>query len=283
MRRHHPFRWLLLLLLTAGLPARSQAPAGDASAPHATPSALLPVPAAPPAGTPPVAHDLAQTKPLPAATPEEIGDSLEVRQRYQAAIAAYSQVPHPNAAIWNKMGIAYQMMFNSREATRCYKESLQLDPKNAFVLNNLATVYDSMQNYSAAERLYRKALKINPTSPLILKNLGTNLLVQHKDSKGWKAYEEAMKLDPTIFEDHGGPTVHNPTSIKERGALNYFMARGCVRMGQTECALQYLRMAVSEGYTTVKKVSADADFASLRDNPAFKRWIAEEQQSQQHP
>ena len=25
------------------------------------------------------------------------------------------------AAIWNKMGIDYQMMFNSKDAARCYK------------------------------------------------------------------------------------------------------------------------------------------------------------------
>ncbi len=212
-----------------------------------------------------------------------MGDSLEVRQHYQQAIAAYARVPHPSADVWNKMGIAYQMMLNLREAERCYKESLHLNAKNPQVLNNLATVYDSLKRYSAAEHLYRNALKINPNSPLILKNLGTNLLVQHKNSKGWKAYEQAMKLDPAIFENNGGPTVANPTSAKDRGAMNYFMARGCVRMGETACAVQYLRMAVSEGYTTVKKISADADFSSLRDDPGFKRWVAEEQPSRQHP
>lgn len=180
------------------------------------------------------------------------------------------------------MGIAYQMMFNLRDATRCYQESLRLDSKNPMVYNNLGTVYDSLKEYSKAEKMYHKALKIDPQAPLILKNLGTNLLVQHRYGKGWKTYEEALRLDPTIFEDHDSPTVSNPTSIKERGALNYFMARGCVRMGQTACALEYLRMAINEGYTTIKKVSQDADFASLRDNPEFKQFAAE-QQTTQHP
>lgn len=274
MRRRPSSRWLLILLLACSLPAGSQAPASGGSA---APSALLP------AHAPPETTAAAQTGSLPNATPEQIGDSFEARQRYQAAAAAYAKDPHPTAAIWNKMGIAYQMMFNLREATRCYKESLRLDAKNAMVLNNLATVDDSLKDYSAAEHLYHRALKIDPNSPLILKNLGTNLLVRHKYSKGWRAYEEAMKLDPTVFADHESPTVANPTSIKERGAMNYFMARGCVRMGQTECALQYLRMALNEGYTTVKKVSEDADFASLRDNPAFKQLVAEQQQTQQHP
>ena len=66
------------------------------------------------------------------------------------------------AAIWNKMGIAYQMMFNSKDAMRCYKESLKLDPANPQVLNNLGTVYASLKEYGQADRMYRKALKIDP-------------------------------------------------------------------------------------------------------------------------
>jgi tetratricopeptide (TPR) repeat protein len=221
--------------------------------------------------------------PLPVPTPEELGDSLEAHQRYQAAIAAYQQDPHPSAAVWNKMGIAYQMMFNQKDAVRCYKESLKLSPKSPMVYNNLGTVYDSMKDYSNAERMYKRAIKIQPKSPLILKNLGTNLFVQRKYGKGWEAYQKAMELDPSVFLDHDSPTVANPTSVRERGAMNYFMARGCVRMGQIDCAVQYLRQALNEGFTTIKKVSQDADFASLRDNPAFKQLVEEQQQPQQRP
>lgn len=289
---HKParFRCLPLLLLPVlapvWLPAAPPPQAQEflsAIAPSAAlPAVELPVTALNPAPAAVGAAQRAVAASAPTATPEEIGDSLEAHQHYQAALAAYAQDPHRNAAVWNKMGIAYQMMFNLKAAARCYKESLRLKPKSAMVLNNLGTVYDSVKDYSAAERMYHKALKVDPKSPLILKNLGTNLLVQRKYNKGWQAYEKALALDPNIFENHTGPTVANPTSLQERGAMNYFMARGCVRMGQTECALDYLRRALDEGYTTAKKISSDADFASLRDNPAFKQLLAEQQQ-QQHP
>ena len=42
-------------------------------------------------------------------------------QRYQAAIEAYKKAPQDSAAVWNKMGIAYQMMFNLEDAIRCYQ------------------------------------------------------------------------------------------------------------------------------------------------------------------
>jgi Tfp pilus assembly protein PilF len=214
----------------------------------------------------------------PPPTQEELGDSLALHQRYQAAIAAYSKAK-PTAAVWNKMGIANQMMFNLTDATRCYKESLKIEPRNSQVLNNLATVYDSLKNFAAAERLYRKSLKIEPQSALVLKNLGTNLMAQRRYNRGWEAYKQALAIDPQIFEDRNFPRVQNPASVQERGAMNYYMALGCVRAGQTDCALQYLRMALDEGFTNPKKVATDVAFASLRENPDFKQLLASQYNS----
>jgi tetratricopeptide (TPR) repeat protein len=178
------------------------------------------------------------------------------------------------------MGIAYQMMFNSKDATRCYKQSLQLDPNDPQVLNNLATVYASLKEYGQADHLYRKALKFDPRSALILKNFGTNLLAEHKYNKGWEVYQQALAIDPEIFSNHDTPSVDDPSSVQERGAMNYYMAAGCARAGYADCAVEYLRMALDEGFTTRKKVATDVEFASLRSNPAFKQLIEEQQRSQ---
>lgn len=308
MHRPHPLRNLHVLVLAAALPAFAQTPAQPQTKDSPVPAAssTLPVnsapgaqasrqPPAPPLDTaspgnslPPAAtlHPAAVAK-GPNPSQEVIADSLRARKQYQAAIAAYRKIEHPSAVVWNKMGIAYQMMFNMDEAQRCYEQSLKLDRRNAMVLNNLATIYDSSKNYKKAEKLYRKALKINPKSAVILKNLGTNLLVQHKYSKGWAAYEKAAAFDPGIFHDQGSPRIQNPTSLRERGALNYYMARGCLHSGQTGCAIQYLRMALNEGFTTAKKLSSDADFKALRGNPAFRELLAEQQQGaplkERHP
>jgi tetratricopeptide (TPR) repeat protein len=209
-------------------------------------------------------------------TPEQVGDSLVGHQRYQAAIAAYAKAPEMSAGLWNKMGIAYQLLFNARDATRCYKASLKLDPANPQVMNNLATVYASLKQYGQADRMYRRALKLEPESAIVLKNYGTNLLAEHKYNRGWDAYQQALAIDPQIFADHNGPSVQDPSAVHDRGAVNYYMAAGCARAGYTDCALQYLRMALDEGFTTRKKVEADSQFASLRDNPAFRQLLADQ-------
>ncbi|MGH9563691.1 MAG: tetratricopeptide repeat protein [Terracidiphilus sp.] len=216
------------------------------------------------------------TSPKPQLTQEQIADSLMAHQRYQAAIAAYSKSPKPTAAIWNKMGIAYQMMFNDSDASHCYKESLKLDPDNAQTLNNLGTVYASMKSYGQADRMYRRAIKLDPKSARILKNYGTNLLAEHKYNKGWEIYKQALVLDPEVFADQDGPTVEDPSNIRERGAMNYYMAAGCAQAGYVECALQYLRLALDEGFTTRKKIQTDIEFASIRENPSFKLLLAEQ-------
>jgi tetratricopeptide (TPR) repeat protein len=207
-------------------------------------------------------------------TPEQLGDALMGHQRYQAAIEAYKKGPHDSADVWNKMGIAYQMMFNMDEATRCYQVSLKLSPKNTHVLNNLGTIYDSQKEYRSAERMYRKALKYDPQSALIHKNLGTDLLAQHKYKKGWESYQAALAIDSQIFDRNGSPRVENPASVLDRGAMNYYMAKGCVRAGMNDRAIEYLRMALNEGFTNPKKIVADSEFASLRGLPAFEELLA---------
>ena len=221
-------------------------------------------------GNPPLQHVI--TSPPP--TPEQIGDSMSVRQRYQAAIAAYSKATPMTAVIWNKMGIAYQMMFAVKDAVRCYNASLKLEPRNAQVINNLATVYDSQKLFKQGEKLYRKALKFDSKSALIQRNLGSNLMAQHKYKKGAEAYKAALAIDPQIFTSRTGASVQNPASAQDRGALHYYMARGCVSAGNPECAIQNLRLALNEGFTNVRKIVSDESFASIRDLPGFQQLIA---------
>jgi tetratricopeptide (TPR) repeat protein len=207
-------------------------------------------------------------------TPEDVGDALMAHQRYQAAIAAYRSAGPSSAEVWNKLGIAYQMMFNLTEAQRCYQESLRIDPKNTHVLNNLGTIHDLLKEYRAAERFYRRALQMNPKSALVNKNLGTNLLAQHRYEDGWAAYQAALAIDSNIFDREVSLRVDNPTTPQDRGAMNYYMAKGCVRAGLKERAIEYLRVSLNEGFASPKKIVADREFAALRGVPAFERLLA---------
>jgi Tfp pilus assembly protein PilF len=277
MPRNERIRWLPAVAILAVFMASPNSLAAQEPAPASaqTPVATSAQPAAQaPVQAPAQPSSTAPASPVVQPTPEQLADSLAGHQRYQAAIAAYSQIKNPSAAVWNKLGIAYQMMFNLKDATRCYNASLKLDPHNATVLNNMATVYDSLKQYKKAERYYRKAIKIDPNSALVLRNFGSNQLTQHKYKRGWEAYQSALKVDPQIFASRSAASVANPASTQERGAMHYYMARGCVSAGNPECAIQNLRLALNEGYTNPKKIASDGNFASLRELPAFQQMIA---------
>ncbi|MGH9519152.1 MAG: tetratricopeptide repeat protein [Terriglobales bacterium] len=239
-------------------------------------------PASTPQAQPPAQN--AYFKPLPP-TPEELADSLMAHKRYQEAITSYKKAiasTHDRerlATLWNKLGIAYQMMFSLDQATDCYRKSLHFGPHNADVLNNLGTVYDAQKDYRGARGMYKKAIKLNPHVALYYKNLGTNLLAVHNYKQGWKAYQAAFAIDPQIFGRDSRPRVENPASLAQRGAMNYYMARGCVQAHMPQRAIEYLRRAIDEGFISPGKVAKDGNFASLRDFPAFKNLLAEQKKA----
>jgi tetratricopeptide (TPR) repeat protein len=264
-------RTLLAFVMTAAIVSTSALSVAQ------PPAAQSPSPTTKPATT----TVLIPSLPKPEATPEQVGDALMAHQRYQAAIEAYKKAPTDSAAVWNKLGIAYQLMFNLTDAMHCYRTSDKLQPKNSNVLNNLGTVYDALKEYRNAEKMYRKALKADPGSALIRKNLGTNLLSQHKYQKGWEEYKAALKIDPMIFENSTRPRIENPASANDRGAMNYYLAKGCVRAGMTDRAIQYLRMSLSEGFASPKKIIADSEFAALQGLPEFEELMSSQTQKNQ--
>ena len=223
------------------------------------------------------------SSPRPHLTVVEQGDLHMARRRYQAALEAYRQAELNNPEIWNKIGIASQQLFLLPEAKKSYEMSLKMNPKNADVLNNLGTVYYSMQQYSNAEKLYRKALKVRPKSALIYKNLGTDLLAANKFKKGWDCYQAALAIDPDVFERSNILRIGEPTPAQKRGAMSYYLAKSYVLAGMPDLAVNYLRMAIDEGFADRKKLMADKELASLHGVVSFEQLLSEQHMQPSSP
>ena len=133
-------------------------------------------------------------------TPEDLGDSMLIKKRYQKAIEAYKNASQSSALVWNKMGIAYQMMYDMKNAARCYRESLRRNPGNAWALNNLGTVYQSTGDLAQAEKLFRRGFELDPRAARIAMNLGTVLMARNKFSEGSDFYKRALALAPDVFD-----------------------------------------------------------------------------------
>ena len=271
---HRPWRRAITLSMAAGVMV---ALASVQSASQAAPEAAQPASPSPQSSSsssPIIAAAQPAVSQEPQPTAEQLGDSLAAHKRYQAAIEAYQKAPQDSASVLNKMGIAYQMMFDLADASRCYQASLKLNPHSASVLNNLGTTYDALKQYADAEKMYRRALKIEPRSAVTMRNLGTSQMAEHRYKQGLRSYQAAMAIDPHIFEERQGPQAGNPTTAQSRGAMNFFMAKSCVRAGLVERAIEYLRLALNEGFTNPKKIIADREFAALHGIPAFEQMLA---------
>lgn len=204
---------------------------------------------------------------------QELGQLMMYRQRYQAAIWAFKKIESPSAQVWNQIGIAYQMMYDYKDAKRCYDEALRLNPHDPIVFSNLATDQDGLGDFGGAERNYRKSLKLNSNSALTFKNLGTNLLMQHKYEAGAAAYKQALAIDSRIFEEHSGVRMSDPAPKSERGTAAYFKAKSCALAGLNDCAIAFLREAIDEGLT-LNQLSEEQDLAALRKTAAYTNLIA---------
>ena len=194
-------------------------------------------------------------------------------QQYQAAIEQYKQATL-TPEVLNKLGVSYQRLYDIRDAGRCYKAALKRDPKNPKYLNNLGAVYMENREYSRAVKTFRKAVRYDSSSALFQKNLGTALFSDRDYKQGWAAYQEALKLDPQVFDHSDSVRIENPGSIQDRGAMNFYMAKGCMKAGLPDRAIEYLRMALNEGFTTPKKIIADTEFDPLHKMPAFLQLMA---------
>lgn len=57
-------------------------------------------------------------------THEGIGDSLLIRRHYQEALEEYRKAPGDSSDVWDKMGIAYQMLSDTKDAIRYLRQAV---------------------------------------------------------------------------------------------------------------------------------------------------------------
>jgi tetratricopeptide (TPR) repeat protein len=261
------FAGSLCVALAGAQPAPSQPQTRPPDSPNSATAAVETPPAAP-ISTP-------EATPARTLSPLERADIFMARKMYRDAIDSYTVAAENIAVIYNKIGIAYQYLSDTRKAEDFYKQALKVKPEYSEAWNNLGTVYYARKKYKDATKYYEKALKFSPDSASIHSNLGTAYFARKKYDDAMKEYQLALKLDPMVFETRGtqGVLLEDRT-VEERAKFYFYLARAYARSGQSDLALQNLRKALESGYAKVKEeMEKNPDFASLRDNPEFQRLL----------
>jgi len=207
--------------------------------------------------------------------PQKMGDIFMARKMYREAIDSYKEALDSVPVLWNKIGIAYHQLGQLDVAVRHYQEALKLKKDYAEAINNLGTIRYARKDYKGAEKDYRKALKLVPKSASIWSNLGTALFARKKYNEAMEAYNTALKLDADVFEHRSmGGSLMQERTVEERAMFHFYLAKLYAGAGQTERALQYMRMALEEGFSDRKKFIEEPEFSTLQDLPEFKELLA---------
>src|SRR6266571_3611677 len=210
-------------------------------------------------------------------TAEQRADILMARKMYREAVEVYKTGPLDSAVIWNKIGIAYHQMLQVDEAKKNYEKALKLNPKYSEAINNLGTIYYSKRSFRKAISQYDKALKLSPNSASIYSNLGTAQFARKKYKEASESYQKALELDPEVFEHRSSyGTLLLERTVAEKAKFHYYLAKTYANAGNTERAIQYIRMALEEGVKERQKLVEEPEFEKLRETAEFKELMASE-------
>lgn len=223
----------------------------------------------------PINSSQASVAPAPSFAPVSLemrGDIYMARKSYEDAVDYYSralrQTGFSNAAIWNKMGIAFQQEANLRLARKAYQRAIHYQRNFAAAWNNVGTTFYLAHKDKKSIKFYRHAITLEPSNPSFHLNLGTAFYRRRKYKETVEQYRQALTLDPDILIQNS----KTGTIVQARGSsveYYFYMAKVFASLGRNKEAIRYLRHALEDGFHNYRRLVSDPDFMKLKSDPAY--------------
>lgn len=196
------------------------------------------------------------------------------KKMYPEAIEGYSRLikeEPSNAALLNKLGIAYEGARNDGGAERAFKRAIKADKTYASAYNNVGTVEYDRHKYTHAIEWYQKTLVLRPDMAAVYYNLGCAYFDSKKYPEAMDAFSHAIQLDPHVMTASGsGGSVVQPRGTSNQGLFYFFVARTYAQFGNAERTAHYLKMARDVGYEKFVSAKTDPSFAKVIADPQVK-------------
>lgn len=215
---------------------------------------------------------------------ETRADIFMARKMYPDAIDYYRRaVSHDgtNAELWNKLGIAYQMSLDYRNALQAYRKATRVKPDLASAWNNQGTIYflqgETCKShfgwicsgrFKTSIKNYQKALELDPKSASFHMNMGASYSRLKKYDLAFEEYRQALALDPNVLSEHSslGTVVEAGLSDVE---YYYYLAKVFASLKRPDDSVRYLRRAMEDGFHDFKRLDKDPDFLLIANDPAY--------------
>ena len=171
-----------------------------------------------------------------------------------------------------------------------FKRVVQVNPKNARAWDTLGNLYKSAGEYEEALRSYQEAIKNDPTKALYHHHVGLVYACEGRIDEAIDAFQSVIQMDPDHALAHaalGGyyrkkgledlAQKHIGIAMKSIFDSENEYNRACLAAicGNTEQALELLRVALNNKQTYVDWILRDPDLDFIRQDPRFKQLISD--------
>jgi tetratricopeptide (TPR) repeat protein len=202
------------------------------------------------------------------------GDLAYDRKEIYAALIKYleSMRLNPNSEyLFNRMGIAYSQLKFYGEATEAFRRAIALNPKYPYPYNNLGSVYFAQKSYKKSEKYFKKAISLKADEASFHMNLGSLYLEKKQREKALAEWRKSLALDPNIFSKRSAASLSSSSSsLMER---NLFLARLFALNGNVETVIEYLKLAITNGFADLDEINRDRDFDTIRNDERFIEFL----------
>jgi tetratricopeptide (TPR) repeat protein len=192
----------------------------------------------------------------PSATAQR--DAEELRE-IDAGLAKYRrvvQVNPKNARAWDTLGNLHKSAGQYREALLAYQQAIDNDPSKALFHHHLGLVYACDGRIDEAIAAFQKVIELEPDHSLAHATLGGYYRKKGLEELAQKHIGIAMK---SIFDSEN----------------EYNRACLAAICGNTDQALELLRIALINKQTYVDWILRDPDLDFIRQDPRFKQLVSD--------
>jgi tetratricopeptide (TPR) repeat protein len=218
----------------------------------------------------------AQAPPMtPRQNAEMRADILVARKEFAMAASAYEKIlatDRKDAALLNKIGMAYQQLGDDGKAEKYYKRSWKADKHYASAMNNLGTVEYGKRHYKDAIKDYKRALAVGTDRATIYSNIGYAYCGRKDYVHATVAFEKALALDPGIFSHRGEfGSIFLQRSAPDPATVYYLMAKSYAKLGDAKDTAHFLKLARDSGYKNLRAAEKDVAFRRVIGNPEVQQ------------
>jgi tetratricopeptide (TPR) repeat protein len=171
-----------------------------------------------------------------------------------------------------------------------FKRVVQVNPKNARAWDTLGNLYKSAGRYEEALEAYREAISNDPSKALFHHHVGLVYACEGRTDEAIDAFQSVIQMDPNHALAHaalGG--YYRKKGLEELAQKHIGIAmksifdseneynRACLAAicGNTDQALELLRVALTNKQTYVDWILRDPDLDFIRQDPRFKQLISD--------